>query len=284
MHSPQNTAYAKRNGILIHISEATRGAFCGCICVVCGGALIAKKGQLRKHHFAHSGEANCIGAAETVLHLLSKELIQEMGSIEIPPYHFQKFRRLKNGFEVLHEEQSLVKGGKVTIDRVDLEISESGFVPDVILHSGPKKLIIEIAVTNRVKREKLRRIRNSNLPAIEISLNEEDALLSKEELKVKLCEDLSSKKWLFHPKQRKAEQTYISKLRDAIRRNHPRTQEKEGSRRIEKEYVYSNSLNSISPYELAKHDREHYRFHSQHGRFPTDEECLRLWPHIYKYK
>lgn len=283
MHVPQNTAYAKHNGILIHVSEASRGASCGCVCVVCGGFLIAKKGRLRTHHFAHFKETNCIGAAETILHMLSKELIQEMGSIVIPPYHFQKRRKLKNGLEVSHDE-SVANGGEVMIDRVDLETSEAGFVPDVILHSGSKKLIIEIAVSNKVKREKLRRIRNSGLPAIEISLNEEDAFLLREELKAKLRDDLSSKKWLFHPKQREAERNYLSKLRDAIRKYRLRTQDGKVSRRIEKEfpqlsYSYSYTNNS---YEYRNFDREFYEFHQKHGRLPTNEECLRIWPYIYK--
>lgn len=273
MHVPQNTAYAKHNGILIHISEASRGASCGCVCVVCGGALIAKKGQHRTHHFSHFKEVNCIGAAETILHLLSKELIQEMGSIVIPPYHFQKCRKLKSGIEISHNEL-VAKGGEVAIDRVDLETSEGGFVPDVILHSSSKKLLIEIAVTNKVKREKLRRIRNSDLPAIEISMNVEDAFLTREEIKVKLRNDLSSKKWLFHPKQREAERKYLLKLREAIRKYRLHTQEGKVGRR--------NSSYLNSSHECRNFDREFYEFHRKHGRFPTKEECLRLWPIIYK--
>ena len=277
MHVPQNTAYAKRNGILIHVSEASRGASCGCVCVVCGGALIAKKGQHRTHHFAHFKEVNCIGAAETILHLLSKELIQEMGSIVIPPYRFQKRRKLKNGNVISHNEL-VANGGEVMIDRVDLETREGGYVPDVILHSSSKKLLIEIAVTNKVKRDKLRRIRNSGLPAIEISMNVEDALLTREELKVKLQNDLSSKKWLFHPKQREAERNYLLKLREAIRKYRLHTQEG----RVEKELSqpYSSYLNSSHGY--RNFDREFYEFHRKHGRLPTNEECIRLWPYIYK--
>lgn len=281
IRSPQNTAYANRSGILVHVSEATRGAACGCVCVVCGGDLLAKKGQLRKHHFAHSSETNCTGAAETVLHLLSKELIEEMGSMTIPSYHFQKSRKLKNGFEVSHE-QSIVNGGVVTIDSVDLETSESGFVPDVVLHSGHKKLIIEIAVTNRVKREKLRRIRNSNLPAIEIWLDEEDALLSKEELKLKLSEDVASKNWLFHPKQREAERTYLKKLRDAIRNYRPHTQINKVSSRAKNGYVYSDYSKGISSYELAIYDREVYNFYCKHKRHPNDQEQKIIWTRICK--
>lgn len=293
MHRPQNTAYAKRNDKLIHVSEASRGDSCDCVCVLCGGALTAKKGPVRRHHFAHSFDSNCSGAAESVLHLLSKELIQEMSSIVLPPYHYWISRKLKSGAEVSHD-QSVVKGGVVTIDRVDLETDEDGFRPDVILHSGSKKLIVEIVVTNKVTREKLRRIRKSSLPVIEILLIEEDSLLSRDELRKKLCEDVHSKEWIFHPKQREVERVFISKWRDAIREARRLAQEARARLNTlrnaqinkpdtpQKKVLKIFSQGSVSPYELRKYDQEVFNFQVRYGRPPTDEESLRRWPNIWK--
>lgn len=280
MHAPQNTVYAECSGNLIHISEASRGASCGCHCVVCGEPLVARKGQIREHHFAHFGGGGCIGAGETILHRLSKEFIQEMSSIVIPPYVFKKFRKLKRGSRVEHAEL-VVHGGEVTIDRVDLETAEDGFVPDVTLYSGPKKLIIEIAVTNAVSRDKLRFIRKSNLPAIEIFLEEEDALLSKDELRIKLRNDLDSKKWLFHPRQREAERNYLKKLREEIRKFPVRTRPnlvRMAGPSVKKEFSYSYATYKTSTWEQAIYDRNEYEFRRKHKREPTDEERQKFWP------
>jgi len=40
-----DTVYAAKNGRLVHIFEVDRGADCGCVCVVCGGTMVAKKGM-----------------------------------------------------------------------------------------------------------------------------------------------------------------------------------------------------------------------------------------------
>lgn len=67
--------YAYRDGRLIHISEAVSGRKCGCLCVVCGESLIARKGESRQPHFAHDTESEC--KAESALHRIGKLLIKE---------------------------------------------------------------------------------------------------------------------------------------------------------------------------------------------------------------
>lgn len=51
--------FAKRNGRIITINdlaECEKGLKCGCECPVCGGTFIARMGEIRTKHFAHSGE------------------------------------------------------------------------------------------------------------------------------------------------------------------------------------------------------------------------------------
>ena len=40
-------------GKYLHVSEVASGAACDCVCPICGKKLIAKKGAIRMHHFAH---------------------------------------------------------------------------------------------------------------------------------------------------------------------------------------------------------------------------------------
>ena len=65
----------------------------------------------------------------------------------------------------------------------------------------------------------MRHIRRRDLPAIEIQLEPVDAILSRKQLSEKLQNDLQSKFWLFHPKQREAERTFYSKLRQVRKDN-----------------------------------------------------------------
>lgn len=67
--------YAVRNGRLVHISEVENGLQPDCVCPACASPLVARKGSLKVHHFAHAAESNC--QPETVMHLLCKQLLAE---------------------------------------------------------------------------------------------------------------------------------------------------------------------------------------------------------------
>ncbi len=267
------------NGELLFIKDVPRGLACGCVCARCGQALIAKKGPIRQHHFAHLEVINCHGATESVLHRLAKELIGELDVFAIPPYKLVKQRRMKTGAPVQHEAL-VVKGGNVRIDNVRVEESESGFVPDIIIESRSKSLIVEVAVTHKVAPAKLRKIRCRNLPAIEIRLNPSDSFLSRELLREKLRQDLTSKVWLFHPGQREAERAFISKVRGVLAKRRTLFQRSTNPSRfpVPSSLAARTSLRAS----WSEHDRTGEEFYRKHGRYPTLEECRRLWPHLWR--
>jgi len=275
------TAYAYRDNQLVHIGEVARGASCNCFCVVCGGQLIAKKGSVRVHHFAHAADTDCQGAAETALHLLAKELICNLPSIRLPQYKFQKEKRLKSGLPIKHEA-IVVQGGEALISGAKVEQPAGRVIPDITLESNSKILFVEIAVTHKVDRAKLRHIRKSGIPTIEIHLNLEDATLSREKLSLKLQNDLNSKRWLFHPRQRKAEQEYIEKVRFTLRKsrrpaiNLPRNIPTQLQYRVLPcDKAGSDRLSN------AKMDRMYYEFFLRFKRQPDFEEELNLEAILY---
>lgn len=278
------TAYAHQNNQLVHIADVTRGLSCGCFCVVCGGKLIAKKGFVRIHHFAHAADTDCQGAAETALHLLSKELICNLSSILLPQYKFKKEKRLKSGLTIRHED-NVVIGGEAVISKAFIEQAEDRFIPDITLESSSKILFVEIAVTHKVDRAKLRHIRRLGLPAIEIHLDITDATLTREELSNKLQNDLNSKRWLFHPKQRKAEREYFRKVRFALR------QSRRPAINLHRNVPVITRYQALSSYKVGtgglsnvKIDRMYYEFFQKFGRQPDSEEELHLEAILYGNK
>lgn len=269
--------YGFRGEQLVHVSQVDRGLACGCVCVACLQPLVAKKGDIKEHHFAHQHNAECLGAAETALHLLSKELFAHMKSIAVPRYEFRLQREVSR--QSISVQALVLKGGVASIDSARTEQRKVGFVPDVILQCGPKSLIVEIAVTHKVERNKLRHIRRNNVPAIEIQLAPTDALLSRDDLREKLQHDLASKAWLFHPKQREAELEFFRKLRLAsansrAARERFKVAVNRGSRNVKPAKPDANWA-AGSPLEA---DRLIFQFLQQHHRCPTAEECFKLWP------
>ena len=286
MHLIHQTAYAFKNSQLVHVSEVEKGLPCGCVCTLCGGHLIAKKGEINAHHFAHANkDTNCAGGAETALHVLSKELFQEMESIVLPQYIFERKRVLKSRYEPVTHQELVAKGGMARITQVDIEKAEDRFKPDVTLSCGGKKLLVEIAVTHKVDKNKLRKLRRSGLPAIEIRLEFADALLSREELKHKLQNNLDVKFWLFHPDQRKAEREFYEKLRAAMRfaRRPAMLKEKVDFARSPLPTTSNVTMRGKS-FSNAETDRMAYEFFLRNHRQPTDSEYSNLWAILYGKK
>jgi hypothetical protein len=267
------TGYGMRDGKLLFIEDVPRGLGCGCVCARCGQMLVAKKGSVRQHHFSHFAVTSCHGVAETVLHLLAKELISEMDVFVVPQYLFVKQRRTKTG-TLVRNRTIVAKGGTFKIHAIRVEESEGDFVPDIIIETGSKSLIVEVAVTHKVAGAKLRKIRHRDLPAIEIRLDPGDSFLSRESLKDKLQRDLTSKFWLFHPAQREAERTFIAKFRKLIA--HGRTKLRQSAK------PPSFAPLPTLPPPSYKHDRMAEEFYKMHRRYPTAEECLKLSPELWK--
>lgn len=280
MFNSDHAAYGVQDGKLIHISDVPRGLACKCVCAHCGRPLIAKKGRQRLHHFSHIDLTNCRGAPESILHLLCKEIFCELISIEIPPYNFKKEKTTKFGRTVQHQAV-VAKGGTVFIEKIEIEKPEHGFVPDIVIGSKSKQLIIEIAVSHKVDRPKLRKIRKHGIPAIEIALNPSDSYLTRNDLELKLKTDLPSKKWLFHPAQREEEKYFLSKWREEISRLRNRKLINRQSVIVTRpSFSRSQQPSSLQPSRSAC-DRMAEEFHGRFGRYPTMEECLKLWPHLW---
>ena len=82
--------YGLRNGHIILAEELNivteYGNKCNCICPRCKKPLIVKiRGHIRRKHFTHDGTSYCVGAYESALHFLVKEVIEEGAKIKLPP-------------------------------------------------------------------------------------------------------------------------------------------------------------------------------------------------------
>ena len=212
--SEAHAAYAYRNGVLAHVSQVERGSACSCFCVACNGRLIAKKGPKRIHHFAHASGLECLGGAETALHLAAKEAIRGLENIYVPPYRFSRSTRLRSGTVVI--TQAMVEpatGGRVDISSVALEAALGGIRADALIQCRSRQLILEVVVTNGVNHEKERKLRAINLPAIALNLNAQDGLLSQPQLSKLIAESRENKAWIFHPSQRDLEANHFLKCR-----------------------------------------------------------------------
>lgn len=85
------------------ISDVPAGAACGCFCVACRSPLVARKGSIKAHHFAHEASQErpeCLVGALNLLRRFSIEFIRCQGTPVLPPYRFEVSRRLLSGIAV----------------------------------------------------------------------------------------------------------------------------------------------------------------------------------------
>lgn len=203
--------YGLKDGIYVHIDEAKRGKDCHCICPYCKRNLIAKKGDINENHFAHFPGEDCNLGGETALHLAAKALLTKERIFKIPPL-YKNFNlkghkdvyltddeRLVNGQQV---RETIVKPSYIKINKVFLENRSDDIIPDVIIESQNKRLLIEIGVTHFLNESKIAKIRKQNLPAIEIDLSSLKSSYDEETLKEVVIDGHYFKTWIHNPREK----------------------------------------------------------------------------------
>lgn len=178
-----------QNARLIHIGKASRGLACDCTCVSCGEQVIARKGLIREHHFAHySFKASCFIQRETLLHLYAKEVIRDALGLQLPPMP---------GIYPTSEDTS----SWWDFERVEAEVPQPGFQPDLVAHlKDGTQLFIEVAVTSFVEEEKWLLIKKVGITTIELDLREllhGANEISSESVKCYILQRIEHKTWLY---------------------------------------------------------------------------------------
>lgn len=173
--------YAKNcAGEIVSIQDAEAGAVY--FCIGCGHEVLAKKGQIREHHFCHRQVVDCNG--ETYTHQCAKQFIKNL--FDRQEHLYVSFKRTEQcclkencayqiyDLGINNGECSLPKDVtfdlKKYYDTCELEAECNGFVADILLRNSQrpkiKPCLVEIAVTHFCEEEKIK----SGLPIIEISV------------------------------------------------------------------------------------------------------------------
>jgi hypothetical protein len=182
--------YGEKDGRSFHVDEVENGIKCGCTCPGCGKKLIAaNRGEKRVHHFKHEKGAGYATCLESSLHLAAKDILLETKQITLPAAEYE-FPGKQSSF-LLAEAQML------TLDDVILEKREGDITPDVIAVANGVRIFIEIFVTHKVDEDKLDKIREMGVLAVEVDLSEYDRDFDREILRKAICERGEDKRWLY---------------------------------------------------------------------------------------
>lgn len=202
-----------KSGRIRAVEEVARGLACNCRCPICGEDVIARQGEVREWHFAHSSGADCPGAGESALHLAAKQLLIESKGMMLPAQQVRKEVVLPDG-----------RGGTgeatrhdAWIDLMDIEAEKAvgNYRPDIVAMAGHTMLLVEIAVTHYVDDEKRQMIEERRIPAIEIDLATlERHTWTWERLREAVVEGVEAKQWLYQMDQQILELEAQQKAKD----------------------------------------------------------------------
>jgi hypothetical protein len=87
-------------GQIRFINDVPSGAACACFCAACGSPLVARKGTVKVHHFAHEASQErpeCVAGALNLLRRLTVEFLRDSATPVLPAYRRQVSRRLLSG-------------------------------------------------------------------------------------------------------------------------------------------------------------------------------------------
>lgn len=127
-------------------------------CLECGEPLIPKRGDLIRHHFAHTSQSECHG--ESAAHKLGKAIIFKARYLRAPQISLKK-----------RGETIALEGGPFHYYDPVLERRLTGtpYIPDVLVQHDNRPVAIEILVTHTPEDEKIQVFRDHNIDMLEIS-------------------------------------------------------------------------------------------------------------------
>lgn len=160
------------------INEVRSGLDCNCLCMGCGGKLVAVHPKKISAYFKHYSPAGtsftgCPESkrnSESITHFLTKHHIAKVKQLHVPPLLIKKERNEMAGFSY---EPYLVRPAQLLkFDEVILEKKQGSIIPDCIGIIGHRRLFIEVKVTHGIDDQKLKKIKDMKATSIELYVQE----------------------------------------------------------------------------------------------------------------
>jgi hypothetical protein len=144
--------YALLDDRLVHVDTVESGAACGCICPGCKAPMIARKGAVRRHHFAHASGKGC---GESGMHLAAKYLLRDRLVAALAHRVPVNYRWVCGSCGIPHTRDLLYHAEGVEMERPlescqpDLQILGAGRHPllflEVVVTHAPEPVVLETA-------------------------------------------------------------------------------------------------------------------------------------------
>ena len=216
--------FGLQNGRIIMIEDidkAHNGLRCNCVCPACKEPFIARIGDVKQHHFAHSGKGcDEINAYMTGLYMLLAEYLTS-NKLYLPPvivgfelsaYAFwtqenvAEHSRLMSGSREPDREILLYEQSKMGFDKAEIVRNNEGVPHAILAQKNDSQLAIRITPPDTVcKAGEAKKYKD--VPTLEIDLSDAEDIVSggkKDEIFDYIKNNDSIFYWVYNPKIVKA--------------------------------------------------------------------------------
>lgn len=183
--------FALKNKRIISINdldESERGLKCGCICPVCKGEFEAKMGDVREHHFAHTGTP-CDKTLQYVnsVYMLVEQCLKDEKYFTYPG--------------LIEKGYSIFDGDKLAVKNVEVQYKPNGMACGIIINENAIALRLNLKMEYCVGEVKMPL---EDLSTILVDLQNIDSMKSAE-ISSLVCHEIKYKSWIY---SKRAEKEY----------------------------------------------------------------------------
>ena len=171
---PLRMPFALRGEALVHVSEVDAGRRPECACPGCGAVVVARRGDLKRHHFAHDrGIAAC--ARESALHATAKRLLHAAVEAAIAARRPLTLRWACDLCGEQHERNLVGKAAAVALEH---RLGDGLCRPDVLLFNAAGRPIaaVEVVVSHPPEEAARAFYARENIALIEVAPRTEEDL------------------------------------------------------------------------------------------------------------
>jgi hypothetical protein len=137
--------------------------------------------------------------SESLLHLEVKNILFRHRTLRLPDLEITAFRETPDGKDGLRER---IPEEWIKLKDVRLERKVGRTRPDVLAFvTDGTLLMVEVTVTNAITDERMMRIREQGISAIEIDVGRMGGRVTRTELERLVIKEVAAKRWLFHPRR-----------------------------------------------------------------------------------
>ena len=248
-----------KEGNTVCVSDVPKGFACNCFCPYCNAPLQARKGQIRKHHFAHKQGMECQYGYEASVHLLAKEVFLKTKTLQLPRFALQyesnqgkerilihNSRKNKNRTLEIHDDEltDLMRvyapyegtfyaddqhRPPIYFDDVIIEQFRGDVKPDAIAIKAGNELFVEFMFSHAVDDEKYKKLAEANAKCVEIDLSNINLQNNRDADFIMMAKYLTNEtniRWIYYPEAIEKIRKKLNEKRehheDALRRNRSR--------------------------------------------------------------